>query len=119
MQAIALPEEICWLLEDAEDFLAEGLQNENLSPGAQDQRDHILRGFQQIKSSTYQAGWSTRFWGSLCLHFPSHCRRDHGCALLHVLGSQVCTTASAGITGTVGIFSPKSRVALNLLCNGI
>ncbi|EDM05810.1 src family associated phosphoprotein 1, isoform CRA_a [Rattus norvegicus] len=51
MQAIALPEEICWLLEDAEDFLAEGLQNENLSPGAQDQRDHILRGFQQIKSS--------------------------------------------------------------------
>ncbi|XP_032768709.1 src kinase-associated phosphoprotein 1 [Rattus rattus] len=50
MQAIALPEEICWLLEDAEDFLAEGLQNENLSPGAQDQRDHILRGFQQIKS---------------------------------------------------------------------
>lgn len=35
---------------DAEDFLAEGLRNENLSAGAQDQRDHILRGFQQIKS---------------------------------------------------------------------
>nr|BAE32106.1 unnamed protein product [Mus musculus] len=51
MQAVALPEEICWLLEDTEDFLAEGLQNENLSPGAQDQRAHILRGFQQIKSS--------------------------------------------------------------------
>ncbi|XP_017170328.1 src kinase-associated phosphoprotein 1 isoform X3 [Mus musculus] len=50
MQAVALPEEICWLLEDTEDFLAEGLQNENLSPGAQDQRAHILRGFQQIKS---------------------------------------------------------------------
>uniref|UniRef100_A0A8C8W602 Src family associated phosphoprotein 1 n=1 Tax=Peromyscus maniculatus bairdii TaxID=230844 RepID=A0A8C8W602_PERMB len=51
MQAVALPEEIRWLLEDAEDFLAEGLRNENLSAGAQDQRDHILRGFQQIKSS--------------------------------------------------------------------
>uniref|UniRef100_A0A8C8W1X4 Src family associated phosphoprotein 1 n=1 Tax=Peromyscus maniculatus bairdii TaxID=230844 RepID=A0A8C8W1X4_PERMB len=50
MQAVALPEEIRWLLEDAEDFLAEGLRNENLSAGAQDQRDHILRGFQQIKS---------------------------------------------------------------------
>ncbi|XP_040605506.1 src kinase-associated phosphoprotein 1 [Mesocricetus auratus] len=50
MQAVALPEEIRWLLEDAEDFLAEGLRNENLSGGAQDQRDHILRGFQQIKS---------------------------------------------------------------------
>ncbi|CAO2645021.1 Src kinase-associated phosphoprotein 1, partial [Lemmus lemmus] len=50
MQAVALPEEIRWLLEDAEDFLAEGLRNENLSACAQDQRDHILRGFQQIKS---------------------------------------------------------------------
>uniref|UniRef100_A0A8C2MZH7 Src kinase-associated phosphoprotein 1 n=1 Tax=Cricetulus griseus TaxID=10029 RepID=A0A8C2MZH7_CRIGR len=50
MQAVALPEEIRWLLEDAQDFLAEGLRNENLSAGAQDQRDHILRGFQQIKS---------------------------------------------------------------------
>ncbi|XP_060242852.1 src kinase-associated phosphoprotein 1 isoform X1 [Meriones unguiculatus] len=50
MQAVALPEEIGWLLEDTEDFLAEGLRNENLSAGAQDQRDHILRGFQQIKS---------------------------------------------------------------------
>ncbi|XP_050013069.1 src kinase-associated phosphoprotein 1 [Alexandromys fortis] len=50
MQAVALPEEIRWLLEDAEDFLAEGLRNETLSAGAQDQRDHILRGFQQIRS---------------------------------------------------------------------
>ncbi|XP_051014360.1 src kinase-associated phosphoprotein 1 isoform X1 [Acomys russatus] len=50
MQVLDLPEEIRWLLEDTEDFLAEGLQNETLSAGAQDQRDHILRGFQQIKS---------------------------------------------------------------------
>uniref|UniRef100_A0A4X1UPP2 Src kinase-associated phosphoprotein 1 n=1 Tax=Sus scrofa TaxID=9823 RepID=A0A4X1UPP2_PIG len=48
--AVALPEEICWLLEDAEEFLAEGLRNENLSALARDHRDHILRGFQQIKS---------------------------------------------------------------------
>uniref|UniRef100_A0A8C6EMR1 Src kinase associated phosphoprotein 1 n=1 Tax=Marmota marmota marmota TaxID=9994 RepID=A0A8C6EMR1_MARMA len=51
MQAAALPEEIRWLLEDAEDFLAEGLRNENLSAGARECRDHILRGFQQIKAS--------------------------------------------------------------------
>nr|XP_055243696.1 src kinase-associated phosphoprotein 1 isoform X2 [Gorilla gorilla gorilla] len=50
MQAAALPEEIRWLLEDAEDFLAEGLRNENLSAVARDHRDHILRGFQQIKA---------------------------------------------------------------------
>nr|XP_040124816.1 src kinase-associated phosphoprotein 1 isoform X2 [Ictidomys tridecemlineatus] len=50
MQAAALPEEIRWLLEDAEDFLAEGLRNENLSAGARECRDHILRGFQQIKA---------------------------------------------------------------------
>ncbi|XP_017654910.1 src kinase-associated phosphoprotein 1 isoform X2 [Nannospalax galili] len=59
MQAVALPEEIRWLLEDIEDFLAEGLRNENLSPGARDQRDHILRGFQQIKSR-------------YCWDFPPH-----------------------------------------------
>ncbi|XP_012864316.1 PREDICTED: src kinase-associated phosphoprotein 1 isoform X1 [Dipodomys ordii] len=50
MQAVALPDEIRWLLEDSEDFLAEGLRNENLSAGARDNRDHILRGFQQIKA---------------------------------------------------------------------
>ncbi|XP_054545100.1 src kinase-associated phosphoprotein 1 [Talpa occidentalis] len=50
MQAAALPEEICWLLEDTADFLAEGLRNENLSAVAREHRDHILRGFQQIKS---------------------------------------------------------------------
>uniref|UniRef100_A0A8C3VI93 Src kinase-associated phosphoprotein 1 n=1 Tax=Catagonus wagneri TaxID=51154 RepID=A0A8C3VI93_9CETA len=48
--AAALPEEICWLLEDAEEFLAEGLRNENLSALARDHRDHILRGFQQIRA---------------------------------------------------------------------
>uniref|UniRef100_A0A4W2EDV6 Src kinase associated phosphoprotein 1 n=1 Tax=Bos indicus x Bos taurus TaxID=30522 RepID=A0A4W2EDV6_BOBOX len=48
--AAALPEEIRWLLEDTEDFLAEGLRNENLSAGAKDNRDHILRGLQQIKA---------------------------------------------------------------------
>uniref|UniRef100_A0A8I5TX56 Src kinase-associated phosphoprotein 1 n=1 Tax=Pongo abelii TaxID=9601 RepID=A0A8I5TX56_PONAB len=53
MQAAALPEEIRWLLEDAEEFLAEGLQNENLSAVARDHRDHILRGFQQIKARYY------------------------------------------------------------------
>ncbi|KAM4843396.1 src kinase-associated phosphoprotein 1 [Thomomys bottae] len=50
MQAVALPDEIRWLLEDSEDFLAEGLRNENLSAAARDHRDHILRGFQQIKA---------------------------------------------------------------------
>ncbi|ELR60323.1 hypothetical protein M91_15640 [Bos mutus] len=37
-------------LTDTEDFLAEGLRNENLSAGAKDNRDHILRGLQQIKA---------------------------------------------------------------------
>ncbi|CAK6438339.1 unnamed protein product [Pipistrellus nathusii] len=53
MQAAALPEEIRWLLADAEEFLAEDLRNENLSPVAKDHRDHILRGFQQIKTRYY------------------------------------------------------------------
>ncbi|XP_058561557.1 src kinase-associated phosphoprotein 1 isoform X3 [Neofelis nebulosa] len=53
MQAVALPEEIRWLMEDAEEFLAEGLRNENLSATAKDHRDHILRGFQQIKTRYY------------------------------------------------------------------
>ncbi|XP_044900314.1 src kinase-associated phosphoprotein 1 isoform X5 [Felis catus] len=53
MQAVALPEEIRWLMEDAEEFLAEGLRNENLSATARDHRDHILRGFQQIKTRYY------------------------------------------------------------------
>ncbi|XP_055982638.1 src kinase-associated phosphoprotein 1 [Sorex fumeus] len=53
MQAAALPEEIRWLLQDSEEFLAEGLRNENLSAGARDHRDHILRGFQQIKTRYY------------------------------------------------------------------
>ncbi|XP_059763424.1 src kinase-associated phosphoprotein 1 isoform X1 [Balaenoptera ricei] len=48
--AAALPEEILWLLEDTEEFLGEVLQNENLSAGARDNRDHILRGLQQIKA---------------------------------------------------------------------
>uniref|UniRef100_A0A8C0WCP7 Uncharacterized protein n=1 Tax=Castor canadensis TaxID=51338 RepID=A0A8C0WCP7_CASCN len=51
MQAAVLPEEIRWLLEDTEDFLAEGLRNESLSPGVRDHRDYILRGFQQLKAS--------------------------------------------------------------------
>ncbi|XP_037849311.1 src kinase-associated phosphoprotein 1 isoform X10 [Chlorocebus sabaeus] len=38
---------------DAEEFLAEGLRNENLSAVARDHRDHILRGFQQIKARYY------------------------------------------------------------------
>nr|XP_045015185.1 src kinase-associated phosphoprotein 1 isoform X2 [Jaculus jaculus] len=50
MQAVALPEEIRWLLEDTEDFLAEGLRNESLSAVARDHKDHILRGFQQLKA---------------------------------------------------------------------
>ncbi|KAM5274358.1 src kinase-associated phosphoprotein 1 isoform 2-T2 [Ctenodactylus gundi] len=50
MQAVALPDELRWLLEDTEDFLAEGLRNESLSAGARDHRDHILRGFQQIRA---------------------------------------------------------------------
>ncbi|XP_006166179.1 src kinase-associated phosphoprotein 1 isoform X2 [Tupaia chinensis] len=53
MQAAALPEEIRWLLEDTEEFLVEVLRNENLSVGARDHRDHIVRGFQQIKARYY------------------------------------------------------------------
>ncbi|XP_030890106.1 src kinase-associated phosphoprotein 1 [Leptonychotes weddellii] len=53
MQAVALPEEIRWLMEDAEEFLGEGLRNENLSATARDHRDHILRGFQQVKTRYY------------------------------------------------------------------
>ncbi|XP_005862066.1 PREDICTED: src kinase-associated phosphoprotein 1 [Myotis brandtii] len=41
------------LLLDAEDFLAEDLRNENLSAIARDHRDHILRGFQQLKTRYY------------------------------------------------------------------
>ncbi|XP_075299665.1 src kinase-associated phosphoprotein 1 [Opisthocomus hoazin] len=45
-----IPEEIQRLLEDAEDYLADGLQNENLSVKAREQRDAILFGFQQVKA---------------------------------------------------------------------
>ncbi|TEA40212.1 hypothetical protein DBR06_SOUSAS8210157, partial [Sousa chinensis] len=38
------------LQRDTEEFLGEVLQNENLSAGARDNRDHILRGLQQIKA---------------------------------------------------------------------
>uniref|UniRef100_A0A5F8HG00 Src kinase associated phosphoprotein 1 n=1 Tax=Monodelphis domestica TaxID=13616 RepID=A0A5F8HG00_MONDO len=48
--AVTLPEEIRWLLEDVEDYLVEGLQNENLSTSAWENRDAILRGFQKIKA---------------------------------------------------------------------
>ncbi|KAF6299685.1 src kinase associated phosphoprotein 1 [Rhinolophus ferrumequinum] len=51
--AVVLPEEIRWLLADAEEFLAEGLRNENLSAVVRDHRDHILHGFQQIKTRYY------------------------------------------------------------------
>ncbi|EFB19961.1 hypothetical protein PANDA_005006, partial [Ailuropoda melanoleuca] len=40
-------------LSDAEEFLAEDLRNENLSATARDHRDHILRGFQQVKTRYY------------------------------------------------------------------
>eukprot|EP00075_Anas_platyrhynchos_P012150 XP_027301403.1 src kinase-associated phosphoprotein 1 isoform X1 [Anas platyrhynchos] len=45
-----LPEEVRRLLEDAECYLADGLQNENLSPNAREQRDAILFSFQQVKA---------------------------------------------------------------------
>ncbi|XP_032845523.1 src kinase-associated phosphoprotein 1 [Tyto alba] len=45
-----VPEEIQRLLEDVEGYLADGLQNENLSAKARDQRDAILFGFQQVKA---------------------------------------------------------------------
>ncbi|XP_071584464.1 src kinase-associated phosphoprotein 1 isoform X2 [Heliangelus exortis] len=45
-----IPEEIRRLLEDVEGYLAEGLQNENLSAKAREQRDAILFGFQQVKA---------------------------------------------------------------------
>uniref|UniRef100_A0A7N4PKX1 Src kinase associated phosphoprotein 1 n=1 Tax=Sarcophilus harrisii TaxID=9305 RepID=A0A7N4PKX1_SARHA len=48
--AVTLPEDIRWLLEDVEEYLVEGLQNENLSTSAWESRDAILRGFQQIKA---------------------------------------------------------------------
>ncbi|XP_051496396.1 src kinase-associated phosphoprotein 1 [Apus apus] len=45
-----IPEEIQRLLEDVEDYLADGLQNENLTAKAREQRDAILFGFQQVKA---------------------------------------------------------------------
>ncbi|XP_029879476.1 src kinase-associated phosphoprotein 1 [Aquila chrysaetos chrysaetos] len=45
-----IPEEIQRLLEDAEGYLADGLQNENLSAKAREQRDAILFDFQQVKA---------------------------------------------------------------------
>nr|XP_009673626.1 PREDICTED: src kinase-associated phosphoprotein 1 [Struthio camelus australis] len=45
-----IPEEIQRLLEDAEGYLVDGLQNENLSAKAREQRDAILFGFQQVKA---------------------------------------------------------------------
>ncbi|XP_038241515.1 src kinase-associated phosphoprotein 1 [Dermochelys coriacea] len=45
-----IPEEIQRLLEDTEGYLADGLQNENLSARARDQREAILVGFQQVKA---------------------------------------------------------------------
>lgn len=38
------------LYSDAECFLVDGLQNENLSPKAREQRNTILFGFQQAKA---------------------------------------------------------------------
>uniref|UniRef100_A0A452IPT3 Src kinase associated phosphoprotein 1 n=1 Tax=Gopherus agassizii TaxID=38772 RepID=A0A452IPT3_9SAUR len=45
-----IPEEIQRLLEDTEGYLMDGLQNENLSARARDQRQAILVGFQQVKA---------------------------------------------------------------------
>uniref|UniRef100_A0A8C3IY47 Src kinase associated phosphoprotein 1 n=1 Tax=Chrysemys picta bellii TaxID=8478 RepID=A0A8C3IY47_CHRPI len=45
-----IPEEIQRLLEDTEGYLADGLQNENLSARARDQREAILVGFRQVKT---------------------------------------------------------------------
>ncbi|XP_005394302.1 PREDICTED: src kinase-associated phosphoprotein 1 isoform X2 [Chinchilla lanigera] len=44
------------LSANAEDFLAEGLRNEDLSADAWNHRTHILRGFQQIRTRYY---WDT------------------------------------------------------------
>ncbi|XP_051630166.1 src kinase-associated phosphoprotein 1 [Manacus candei] len=50
-----IPEEIQRLLEDAEEYLAEGLQNENLSAEAREQRDAILLGIQRVKARYHLA----------------------------------------------------------------
>uniref|UniRef100_A0A672UQV0 Src kinase-associated phosphoprotein 1 n=1 Tax=Strigops habroptila TaxID=2489341 RepID=A0A672UQV0_STRHB len=42
---------------DAEGYLADGLQNENLSAKAREQRDAILFGFQQVKARFCDAGF--------------------------------------------------------------
>ncbi|KAF4789637.1 src kinase-associated phosphoprotein 1-like protein [Turdus rufiventris] len=42
--------EIRRLLEEAEDYLAQGLQEETLSARAREQRDAILRAFQHLKA---------------------------------------------------------------------
>ncbi|KAM4645260.1 src kinase-associated phosphoprotein 1 [Amazona ochrocephala] len=45
-----IPEDVQKLLEDAEGYLADGLQDEKLSAKAREQRDAILFGFQQVKA---------------------------------------------------------------------
>ncbi|XP_014459136.1 src kinase-associated phosphoprotein 1 isoform X1 [Alligator mississippiensis] len=45
-----IPEEIQGLLEDAEVYLVDGLQNENLSARAREEREMILFNFQHIKA---------------------------------------------------------------------
>uniref|UniRef100_A0A452UL93 Src kinase-associated phosphoprotein 1 n=1 Tax=Ursus maritimus TaxID=29073 RepID=A0A452UL93_URSMA len=51
-KTIFFPSELSWH-PYAEEFLAEDLRNENLSATARDHRDHILRGFQQVKTRYY------------------------------------------------------------------
>uniref|UniRef100_A0A8B9N9B7 Uncharacterized protein n=1 Tax=Accipiter nisus TaxID=211598 RepID=A0A8B9N9B7_9AVES len=61
ISAITLQENPC-CDTNAEGYLADGLQNENLSAKAREQRDAILFDFQQVKASCHY----------LCLEFVLH-----------------------------------------------
>ncbi|XP_075437108.1 src kinase-associated phosphoprotein 1 [Ascaphus truei] len=50
MQTPDIPRDVRILLKEAEHYLAEGLQNENLSKRAREKRDEILLGFCQIRA---------------------------------------------------------------------
>uniref|UniRef100_U3IK51 Src kinase associated phosphoprotein 1 n=1 Tax=Anas platyrhynchos platyrhynchos TaxID=8840 RepID=U3IK51_ANAPP len=67
-------------LPDAECYLADGLQNENLSPNAREQRDAILFSFQQVKARyVFKVSGGIRA-SPFGLHVHVGCRVERHCA---------------------------------------